>query len=214
MYKFECTKCGDCCRWEGTVKITKDDAERASSALGLDTKEFQDKCTKIEDTGLRVLKNKGDIGLKGKDCIFLEDNKCLINFYKPRQCQDFPKEYDPRCPGFTEVDDMENGKNKEPKDFDKAVIASLFESLRSGVTPGKVASLNLNDESSGMDAFLDPRSAKVRIASLDDLYAFHREGSTLIHKANKELWSIEKSSNGEIFIARHFDPSSGEPLKV
>jgi hypothetical protein len=71
---------------------------------------------------------------------------------------------------------------------------------------------DVEEETSGIDAFLS--SGKIKVASLGDLSGFFRvSNDTLVHKAQKDLWTI-KESNGEVIIERLFDPSTNEPLKI
>lgn len=68
-------------------------------------------------------------------------------------------------------------------------------------------------EASGMDDFLSGN--KVKLASMDDFFNFLRIGNnTLVHKAEKDLWKIGESSNGDVVIERLFDPTSKEPLRI
>jgi hypothetical protein len=72
---------------------------------------------------------------------------------------------------------------------------------------------NAEEEISGIDDFLS--AGPVRVASLGDLSGFFRvSNDTLIHKAQKDLWAIKESNNGEVIIERLFDPSTNEPLKI
>jgi hypothetical protein len=51
-----------------------------------------------------------------------------------------------------------------------------------------------------------------KVASLGDLSNFVRVSTeTLIHRSNRDLWSIKREGN-ELFIERLFD-DNGEPLK-
>lgn len=54
-----------------------------------------------------------------------------------------------------------------------------------------------------------------RVSSIGDLTDFLRAGSgtDLVHKATKDLWSMDKDENGELVISRLF-AETGEPLKV
>lgn len=58
-------------------------------------------------------------------------------------------------------------------------------------------------------------SRKIRAQSLGDLSAFFRagSGSELIHKATKDLWSLQQTEDGDYRIDRLFQ-ENGEPLKV
>lgn len=76
--------------------------------------------------------------------------------------------------------------------------------------------------STGMDALFErepgilrphERSAKVRVASVGQLQHFTRlSAETLIHKSNKDLWTIQKEADGQYYIERLFD-DNGQPLK-
>lgn len=74
--------------------------------------------------------------------------------------------------------------------------------------------------SSGIDALfkreaqlVTPVQGRRRVASLKDLSGFDRvSAETLVHKSDRDLWSIRKESDGKFFIERLFD-DNGEPLK-
>lgn len=104
----------------------------------------------------------------------------------------------------------------ESSDFDKKILENLFQTLGSGIKASSVAGINLSSDECGMDDFLVVKASRIKIANLDDLFSFHRISSdTLIHKSNKELWSIKKDDkSGDVYIERHFNADSGEPLKV
>ena len=56
------------------------------------------------------------------------------------------------------------------------------------------------------------KSARVRVASVGQLQPFTRlSAETLIHKSNRDLWTIQKEADG-FYIERLFD-DHGEPLK-
>ena len=55
-------------------------------------------------------------------------------------------------------------------------------------------------------------SGRTKVASIEQLGDFVRTGSdTLIHKSDKDLWSLQKDANGEYFIERMFE--DGDPVK-
>lgn len=58
-------------------------------------------------------------------------------------------------------------------------------------------------------------SVRRRVATVGDLTDFLRAGSgtDLVHKATKDLWTMDKDENGELVISRLF-AENGEPLKV
>jgi hypothetical protein len=56
-------------------------------------------------------------------------------------------------------------------------------------------------------------SGRTKIASMSDLKPFMRLSSdTLIHKSDRELWSLKKEADGSFFVERLFD-DNGDPLK-
>lgn len=73
--------------------------------------------------------------------------------------------------------------------------------------------------SSGMDAFFKREPAivtptkRMKVASIQDLNGFQRlSAETLIHKAQKDLWSIKRETDGSMVIERQFD-GNGDPLR-
>lgn len=75
--------------------------------------------------------------------------------------------------------------------------------------------------STGLDAFFSrepeivtPAKSRVKVASIRDLSPFIRlSNDELIHKAERDLWSIKREPNGSMFVERMFD-DNGSPLKV
>lgn len=74
---------------------------------------------------------------------------------------------------------------------------------------------------SGIDALFErepqlvaaAKPKRMRVASLQQLVGFQRVSSdTLIHKSDRDLWSLKKESDGRFFIERLFD-DNGTPLK-
>jgi hypothetical protein len=89
-----------------------------------------------------------------------------------------------------------------PKDYDLSVIEGQdsvgVDTYLSGSIPDKKASMG---------------NGRRKIASLGDLDGFLRTSAdTLIHKADRDLWSIKRTSAGEMFVERLFD-EQGEPIK-
>lgn len=81
-----CTRCGNCCRWPGFVRILPEELETIARFLDLTPVSFVDRFTRLHPsrTGL-ILTEAGDGA-----CVFLEGNTCRIQPVKPRQCRDFP----------------------------------------------------------------------------------------------------------------------------
>ena len=91
---------------------------------------------------------------------------------------------------------------------DSGVIANLFESLNENK---KSASVLTKVTNHGIDSYL--KDERVKIASLADLYAFTRvDDNHLVHKATKDLWSLEAADDGSIMISRLFD-GTGNPIR-
>lgn len=105
--RFECTKCGNCCRHpQLLVTVTGRDLSRLSVALGLSAKDLLaatefyvlDKNRPVPE-GLRNIpqvnteQGPAFVALKKQhdgDCIFLKDNLCLIHAVRPGVCAAFP----------------------------------------------------------------------------------------------------------------------------
>jgi hypothetical protein len=91
---------------------------------------------------------------------------------------------------------------------DKSVMENLFNSLGKEHKAASVVSKAID---SGIDVFL--KDENIKIASLADLYAFTRvDDNHLVHKATKDLWSLEAAEDGSIVINRLFD-DSGNPIR-
>ena len=82
--KFVCTCCGNCCRGEGYVYVTKSDIARLAEGLEITEQEFL-KAYCDRHNRRYVLKNHAN-----NDCIFLHDNKCRVHAFKPTQCERWP----------------------------------------------------------------------------------------------------------------------------
>ncbi len=71
----------------------------------------------------------------------------------------------------------------------------------------------------GMDSFFASNPEIVtpvqrrKVASIQDLKGFDRvSNETLIHKADRDLWSLKRNTDGSMFVERMFD-DFGKPLK-
>lgn len=215
--KFECKKCGKCCKWNGKVLLNTDDVKRLAKHCSLKEVEFLNKYTDNDNFDRITLKDKPD----SSECVFLRDNKCDVWDVKPKQCKDFPKKYEKKCPGFHTDDRSASMSDKyelavkavsqrlsNDGEFDKNVLNSVFSDLHKNIKSASIVSVASEN---GIDPFLDDN--RVKVASLDDLFAFDRIGSNqLIHKCTKELWSIDADDGGNVQITRLFD-NSGEPIK-
>jgi hypothetical protein len=83
--------------------------------------------------------------------------------------------------------------------------------------PGVVTPLGLAPRAAAERAATDcPKkvaAGRIRVASLDQLNGFIRTAEDmLVHKSNRDLWSLRKDGNGEFYVERMFD-DAGAPLK-
>lgn len=94
---YVCARCGNCCKWRGYVHVTQEEIQSIAQFLGIEHKIFMDKYIRLtkERTGLSLIENPDG------SCVFLENDRCLINPVKPRQCKAFPNEWN--FEGFQEV---------------------------------------------------------------------------------------------------------------
>jgi len=211
-HQFECTQCGKCCKWEGVVNLTSEDIERLAKHEGVDTQEYKKKYT----NGGKTLKDKDD----SKECAYLKDNKCSVWDKKPEQCDKFPVKYTSKCPGFDKTDRsacmhdfkavIKLAKNKMAgsEDYLKTISDNLYRDLNKGAKSSNVSTMAIE---AGIDSYLS--EGAVKIASLDDLFAFDRVSKDhLIHKSTHDLWAIDTDKNGAVQIIRQFD-ATGEPVK-
>lgn len=90
---FECLCCGHCCRGDGFVRVSREDIARMAEALHIHVSHFVALYTRDPEVSWHakcgdrwLIDHAGD----SLDCIFLEDNKCLLHDAKPRQCKEFP----------------------------------------------------------------------------------------------------------------------------
>ena len=87
--KFECQRCGNCCRRRENIPLTLDDIFRISDFLNMDQNEFfNEYCVEIAaDSGYIPLPY---LRREYYGCRFLEDGLCSINFVKPHVCKTMP----------------------------------------------------------------------------------------------------------------------------
>lgn len=96
--RYQCMRCGNCCRWPGDVNITEPEADAIAAHLGMSTQDFIYGCTRLNAnrTGLSII-DKAD-----GSCLFLEGvNTCRIQAVKPAQCSGFPNVWN--FPGWREL---------------------------------------------------------------------------------------------------------------
>jgi Fe-S-cluster containining protein len=98
LSNFECRKCGDCCRWSGSVLLTEEDLDPLADFLGISCNEFLEKYTEVAPNrrSLRL------IDPPDMTCIFLKEGRCIAYEARPQQCRDFPHKWrvSSGCPGL------------------------------------------------------------------------------------------------------------------
>lgn len=95
--RYQCVRCGNCCRWPGDVNITADEATVIADFLGMSEASFIQDCTRLNAnrTGLSII-DKPD-----GSCLYLDGvNTCRIQPVKPAQCSGFPNLWN--FPGWRE----------------------------------------------------------------------------------------------------------------
>lgn len=87
MASFECRCCGACCRWPGLVRLTDEDIAGLATFFSLSEEEFIREYTDVAPDRRSLVLAMPAEGA----CRFLtEDNRCRIHPAKPKQCRDFP----------------------------------------------------------------------------------------------------------------------------
>ncbi len=82
--RFECQRCGSCCRGEpGVVWITKREAKNISLSMGVSTDLFTRNYVRLINGRISLLEHGNG------DCV-MYDNGCKIYETRPRQCKTFP----------------------------------------------------------------------------------------------------------------------------
>ena len=103
---FTCKRCGTCCKWYGYVNVTIEEIEKIADFLKIDFAEYMKKFVILrhDRKGLSL-----DEKVNGSCIYYDEDNKiCMINPVKPKQCRDFPIEwnfenFETECQGAAEL---------------------------------------------------------------------------------------------------------------
>jgi len=92
---YVCTRCGNCCKWPGQVKLTDADIAAMAEHLGITVEEFVETRTRLRDDrqGLSLTDNQDG------HCVFFEEpDVCQIHAARPEQCRRFPTHWN--FPGF------------------------------------------------------------------------------------------------------------------
>lgn len=98
---FQCRQCGSCCRWPGSVLLTKADITAIAAALHLTEEQFIEKHTILSPNRRQLSLQEAPDGA----CEFLgANNRCRIYAARPQQCRDFPHRWrTPGCPALDEI---------------------------------------------------------------------------------------------------------------
>ncbi|MFU8780818.1 MAG: YkgJ family cysteine cluster protein [Kiritimatiellia bacterium] len=84
---FACTKCGNCCRVPGYVRLSGHDVTSIAQYLGLEAGAFTAAHTRLmPDRSALALHEQAD----GACAFLLPDGSCKIQPVKPQQCREFP----------------------------------------------------------------------------------------------------------------------------
>ncbi len=97
--KFQCVRCGACCRWEGPVRVTEKEVDAIAAYLDIPVKDFlRDHTVLTPDRRSLSLLEKPD----GSCCYYDEQTRsCRIQAVKPAQCRDFPLKWN--FPGWEKL---------------------------------------------------------------------------------------------------------------
>ncbi len=84
--RFECTRCGRCCRGAGNVWVNDDEISALSARLEICEEEFRDDYTRRAGRRGVSLKQK-----RNQDCVFWDAKAgCSVYEDRPRQCRTYP----------------------------------------------------------------------------------------------------------------------------
>ena len=110
---WQCSRCGNCCRWPGEVVVNEAEIEKIATFLEMPVAEFTERYTKLRlnRTGLTLIERENG------ECIFLnQKGLCSINPAKPDQCAGFPNTWN--FDGWQEVCEAKPTLLDEPENED------------------------------------------------------------------------------------------------
>lgn len=94
--RYECQRCGACCRWSGQVKVSAAEIDAMAAHLGMSVSAFIEQYTRLRpDRRGLMLADKPN-----GECALLEGVDCRVHPVKPQQCRTFPNEWN--IPQFAE----------------------------------------------------------------------------------------------------------------
>lgn len=84
-HRFECTRCGACCRRPGYLALSREDLERIARFLQVSALDL------IMDYELELSDDVWWIHVEqGEPCVFLDGDLCRVEAAKPTQCRTYP----------------------------------------------------------------------------------------------------------------------------
>lgn len=83
--RFECTRCGACCRQPGLVWLHPDEPARLAAHLGLTTHGFAARYLRRDGDRWAIVVEEGSPG-----CPLLDGDLCSVEPVKPGQCRAYP----------------------------------------------------------------------------------------------------------------------------
>lgn len=98
VVRYQCQRCGNCCRWPGFVRLTDADVTALAGRFGLEERAFIERHTRLRPArdGLALLDKPNG------ECAMLDGfNRCSVQDAKPEQCRGFPNAWN--FPGWREV---------------------------------------------------------------------------------------------------------------
>jgi len=135
VVQFQCTLCGECCKWYW-IPLTHLDTLRLKIYGNHDLNRILDLKEAKEDDEFTVEVEEGGYRLalaRIEDlCVFLNDGKCMVHSYKPLACRFYPFMYSVGYDGriIVEVNSEAVGKCPGLKIDSKIIPRDLRESLR------------------------------------------------------------------------------------
>ncbi|HWV37749.1 MAG TPA: YkgJ family cysteine cluster protein [Vulgatibacter sp.] len=84
-YRFECTRCGACCRRPGAVILGPKEPERLARHLGMSLSTFRRRFLLRQSRGRWAIEVP-----EGSGCPLLDGDLCSVEAVKPGQCRAYP----------------------------------------------------------------------------------------------------------------------------
>ena len=84
--RFECTRCGLCCRGRGRVEVSDAEIEILAKHMELTVAQFREIYTREGRKGRIDLRDRAN-----DDCIFFDEQRgCTVYEHRPAQCRTYP----------------------------------------------------------------------------------------------------------------------------